>query len=110
MGDTKLGRRQAAGRVMTVLGVALVAPAALVGCDGEEASGTLDCSSTSGLGPAGVASRESQGYVERTPNPGEDCAGCRFYTPGAEGACGGCQVVQGPINPGGYCRTWAASS
>lgn len=107
MSEQKIGRREAARRTLTVLGVAALAPSALIGCGEDEAA--LDCTSTAGLTPAQVTTREAQNYVDHSPNPQETCAGCRFYTAGAANACGGCQVLAGPIHPEGYCDLFAAA-
>ena len=107
MSNTKMGRRDATRRVLTVLGAAALGSTGLVACGGDEETGELTCTSTSGLGAAGVATRESQSYTDTASNPEEDCEGCRFYDAGQEGRCGTCQVVQGPIHPNGTCNLWA---
>lgn len=111
MSDSKMGRRDATRRALTVLGAAFVAPAALVGCGGEEeGEAELSCTDTTGLAPAAVSTRESQNYVDHSTNPEQSCANCRFYTAGAAGQCGSCQVIQGPIHPEGNCGLWAAQA
>lgn len=112
MSDGKMGRRDAARRALVVLGAAAVAPSALVGCGGEEeGGGALDCTDTSSLNPAQLQTRQSQSYVESSPNEGQNCANCRFFqAPSQEGSCGTCQVIAGPINPDGYCNLYAAQS
>lgn len=109
MSESKMGRRDAARRALTVLGAAVLAPSVLTGC-GEEGGGALNCNDTSGLEPAQVATRESQSYVESSPNAEQTCVSCRFYAAGAAGQCGTCTVLQGPINPAGYCALWAATA
>ena len=106
MSNSKMGRRDAARRALTVLGAAVLAPSVLTAC-GEE-GGALSCNDTSGLEPAQLAVRESQNYLEVSPNAEQTCASCRFFTAGAAGQCGTCTVIQGPINPAGYCALWAA--
>jgi hypothetical protein len=110
MNESNMGRRDAARRALTVLGAALVAPSALVACGGEEGAATLTCTDTSGLAAAAVATRESQAYTDTSTNPQQKCSGCRFFTAGAAGQCGTCQVVQGPIHPDGNCNLWAAAA
>ncbi|MCB9592463.1 MAG: high-potential iron-sulfur protein [Sandaracinaceae bacterium] len=110
MSDSKIGRRDAARRALTVLGAVMVAPSALVGCGGEEGGGALTCTDTTGLAAAAVATRESQNYTDSSPNAEQKCSGCRFFTAGQAGHCGTCQVVQGPIHPDGNCSLWAAQS
>ena len=111
MSDSKIGRRDATRRALTVLGAAMLAPSALVGC-GEEGGGGegLTCTDTSGLEPAQLTTRESQAYTDSSANAEQNCANCRFYTAGQADQCGSCQVIQGPIHPDGYCNLWAAQA
>ena len=108
MSDAKIGRRAAAKRALTVLGAAVIAPSVLVGCGGEEEGGALTCTDTTGLEPGQIATRESQSYTDSSPNADQNCANCNFFQAGQAGACGTCQVIQGPIHPDGYCGLWAA--
>ncbi|HJL14646.1 MAG TPA: high-potential iron-sulfur protein [Sandaracinaceae bacterium LLY-WYZ-13_1] len=110
-----MGRRDAARRALTVLGVAAVAPSALAACGGEEegagGGGELTCTDTSGLEPAALQTRQSQNYTDHSPNEGQQCDNCRFYqAPQQEGSCGSCQVIQGPVHPEGYCDLYAAQA
>jgi len=108
-----IGRRGVMKRALTVLGAAAVAPTLLSACGGEEESsggGGLSCDDTSGLEPAAVSMRQSQNYVDASPNADQNCANCNFYTAGQAGQCGSCSVVQGPIHPDGYCDLWAAQA
>ena len=107
--ETKIGRRGAMKRALTVLGAAAVAPTLLAaaGCGSEEEG--LTCTDTSGLTPPQIATRESQAYVDATANPNEKCSNCNFYTAGQPNACGSCSVIGGPIHPDGYCNLWAAA-
>jgi hypothetical protein len=53
--------------------------------------------------------RQSLGYVEQSVAPEHWCHNCAFWQAPAEGTpCGGCTLIQGPINPDGWCRSWAA--
>ncbi len=67
------------------------------------------CSDVSGLTPAEAQTRRTFNYVEQTPLPEKRCDNCRFWlAPAEDAACGGCTLVKGPINPGGYCTSWIA--
>jgi hypothetical protein len=55
------------------------------------------------------AERERVDYVEASARPGERCDNCMLWQPGEPDACGGCQAVQGPIAPAGWCRLWASA-
>jgi hypothetical protein len=52
--------------------------------------------------------RQTLQYVEESPDPEKLCSNCQLYVAPEEGAaCGGCQIIKGPIAPGGYCTSWA---
>ena len=113
--EKRIGRRGAMKRALTVLGAVTVAPTLLAACgsdddDGGGGGGGLSCTDTSGMEPAAVTAREAQAYTDSSSNAEQNCANCNFYTAGAANACGSCAVVQGPINPEGYCNLWAAAS
>ena len=67
------------------------------------------CSDLSGLTEDEKAVRDEFEYVAETPIPEERCDNCALWIepePGSE--CGGCQIMAGPIHPGGYCTAWVA--
>lgn len=67
----------------------------------------LACNDTSGLDPAALGLRNAVKYVDKSTTPGKECDNCEHYVAGPPDACGTCKVVKGPINPKGYCTTWA---
>lgn len=109
MTDQKIGRRDAAKRMLMVLGAAAVAPAALAACGGEEAGG-LTCADTTGLTPAEITTRQSQQYTDDSPHADKQCGNCNFFTAGQANQCGSCTVIKGQIHPEGYCNLWAAKA
>jgi hypothetical protein len=52
--------------------------------------------------------RTSLHYVEAAESAQQTCAGCAFFTAPASGACGQCQIFNGPANAGGHCDSWSA--
>lgn len=77
------------------------------GTEGGGETAALDCSDVSALTDDQKLTRESLGYVEATTDPAKLCTNCQqFQVPAAEGSCGTCLVVPGPINPDGYCTAW----
>lgn len=51
--------------------------------------------------------RASLHYTERSPHgDAKRCAGCQFFSAGS-GDCGQCQILNGPVNPGGHCDSWS---
>lgn len=91
-------------RSAALVGTAGLLPAWLLGCGKKE----LSCTDTAGLAAADLTMRTTLGYVDASPEGAKSCANCMLYKPAAADACGGCQVVKGPINPKGYCKSWAA--
>lgn len=86
------------------LAVITSAPALLSSCSKEK----LDCQDTSGLNTAAEQLRTALDYQDVSPH-GEtkNCANCQFYRTAPKNECGACTLVQGPINPAGYCNSWA---
>jgi len=87
------------------LAAAVSAPAAIGSCKKDR----LDCTDTSGLNRAAKQLRDQLEYVDVSPHGEEkNCVNCQFYRqPPKEGQCGACTLIQGPINPAGYCNSWA---
>lgn len=100
-----------AGTVLTACGggesaePAAEAPAAEAPAAAPAAEGCMD---VSGLTEQEVAMRNSLQYVDVTPDPEKNCLNCSLWLPQEEGAaCGGCNLLKGPIAPNGYCISWA---
>jgi hypothetical protein len=69
----------------------------------------LSCTDVSGLSPGDITLRTALGYLDQSPQAGRQCQRClQFVAPPAEGRCGTCKIVKGPINPGGYCKSYVA--
>jgi hypothetical protein len=131
----KIDRKDFLKNALALAGVTLVGSSILSACGGEqtpqntapaenapaenapvqettpaaEAPATpVDCSDLSGLSDADKKQRESVSYVEKSPEAEKNCTNCRFWQPNASdpNACGGCQLIKGPVNPQGYCKSW----
>lgn len=50
--------------------------------------------------------RRSLGYVESSNDPAKHCSACAFFTAG-EGGCGTCGLLNGPVNAGAVCSSFA---
>jgi hypothetical protein len=47
-------------------------------------------------------------YVAKSTKKGQECAGCNFFIPNKDAKKPGtCQLVKGPINPGGWCKLFS---
>jgi hypothetical protein len=69
----------------------------------------LSCSDTSALSRVAAQQRVSLAYVDATANPTRCCRLCQQFIPApVAGKCGSCKVLQGTINPNGYCKVFSA--
>lgn len=98
------------GAVVTAVGAVSVA---LAYCKkkpaGEEAAAPAagGCGDVSGLTQAEKDQRTSLQYADKSAKADQLCSGCALYVPAAAGAaCGGCNLLKGPISPEGWCSSW----
>ncbi len=71
-----------------------------------EAPAADDCAAE--IEPQSQQLRTTLGYVAQSPNAEQLCSNCAQYVAPAEGKnCGGCKLFSGPVQPKGYCRSWA---
>jgi hypothetical protein len=99
--DSKLSRRDLLQQ-SAALGLFVVAGTA---CGKEQKA--LNCTDTMSLSASDAQVRSSLGYVDSSVEPGKSCTKCLQFVPAAPDACGTCKVVKGPINPNGYCKSFA---
>ena len=84
-------RRQALGR-----GAALAGSSLLIFCVGIDPAA------------AQKSSKASLSYQEH-PHDGKKCADCKHFTPGSDASgAGSCALVEGPIQPTGWCAAFSA--
>jgi hypothetical protein len=125
-GPSMVSRRGFLKRVVFIGAAGLIVPGLLSACSNEgsvertepDPSGnameqgaevTTACPATAELSAQDKATRQSLNYVDESPEPEKFCANCRFFKqPAATAACGGCEIVGGPIAAKGYCNTWVA--
>lgn len=114
MSDT-LTRRNFIQR-LAVVGSVVVGAGALAACgsegaeSGEGETATLACTDVSALTEDKKTTRTTLNYVDASVTEGKNCTNCQQFQPdaaNAAGSCGACLVVPGPINPVGYCDSWA---
>lgn len=96
---TNLGRRKALRVIgQGVVGAVVLARASdafAVKCDAE-----IDGKSKK--------MRKALQYVEKSKQKGKNCANCMQWIKPAEGEkCGGCKLFSGPVDPEGYCLSYA---
>jgi len=75
---------------------------------GKSEPKVLSRADTSALSSLDAQVRVALAYVDVSVEPGKACAQCQQFLPGPAGACGSCRVLKGPINPAGYCKSFAA--
>lgn len=108
---SKLNRRDFLTQAAIIGAAATGGAAFLVGCNrsGGGGGGGLSCTDTAGLSATELQTRTMFNYVDATPNAAQPCTACALWVPAAtEGGCGGCTLVKGPINPNGWCTSFAA--
>lgn len=54
--------------------------------------------------------RESVEYTNNSPDAAKMCGACAFFTAEGDGACGHCQILNGPAAKTGHCTSWAAKA
>jgi hypothetical protein len=82
------------------------AAAFALGC--SKKSAPLSCTDTTGLAAADLQARTALAYEDASTDPTKTCTKCLQYNAApAEGSCGTCKVVKGPINPNGSCKAFA---
>lgn len=91
-------------RFLTLAAVA--APFAVLAVGSARAQ-TAACYDPAALPLSQKNRRRSLGYVEASADPAKRCAGCTFFTAAAAG-CGTCGLLNGPVNAGALCNSFAA--
>lgn len=103
-----LNRREA----LNVIGASVAFTAAM--SQGSTAFGeekkALDCSSSDKIDKGSQQMRMALQYVEASKKKGQECDACmQWIAPEKDKNCGGCKLFTGPVNPKGYCLSFAAA-
>ena len=78
---------------------------------GESGNQQSVCNEPGQLSDSDRNTRRSLGYTDVSPNPGEVCGGCQYFTAqGSGGGCGACQFLPGQVSSEGRCDSWSAKS
>ena len=98
-----LTRRQIllCGSAFPLLGALIALPAC-----GEGTSGA--CVDPAAIPASQRRMRESLHYVDRSPDPDEQCGGCALFEPEEGSACGTCKIFAGTTSASGRCDSWSA--
>lgn len=100
-------------RLGLTMTAAVTGAVAMTACSGgKPATAGGGCADPEAMSPSDNSMRQANHYVEKSADAAKTCAGCTFFTAGADGAgCGTCTIYTGgPANPQGYCDSWAAKA
>jgi len=122
MTQVELPPRRVVLRGALALGCGLLAPAALFGCDKQEADSTGAApeaappsadsamqapdapeASAESVAPAAVKEPQASVQYQAEPKGDQQCSGCMHFI--AESNT--CKLVEGQISPNGWCTLWA---
>jgi len=96
---------------LPLIGIAFVGGGLLLQSCGQSKTDEDPCSDLSKLTEEEKQTRKDFEYVAKSPFPDKLCSNCELWiAPGEGKVCGGCEIMQGPINPNGYCTAWAKAS
>jgi hypothetical protein len=66
------------------------------------------CEDNSGLSEEERTARTTLAYADRAPDPNKACQSCQQWVAAkADGSCGSCKLLKGPIHPLGTCKAFA---
>ena len=117
----KLNRREFLQK-LSMVGLGVIGAGSLMNACGKEEQQTPapqtaqpamkeadPCADLGGLTAEEKQLRATFEYVAKSPFPEKLCDNCGFWiAPEGDSPCGGCQIMKGPINPKGYCKSWVA--
>ena len=75
----------------------------LSGCGGA----ISQCAAPNTLSRGEEQMRKARQYEEISPREYESCGNCQFFQGHTGEACGMCDILNGPVNQGGHCTSWA---
>lgn len=91
------------------LSAASAMPLVLSACSDGGQTAAL-CVTSDSLSQGELSLRDSAQYVDVHEDVSRVCAGCSFFKPGGEPACGHCDIFNGQVSSNGYCTSWNAKS
>ena len=92
---------------LPLLGIAFVGTGLILQSCSKSKTDEDPCSDLSKLTEEEKQTRKDFEYVAKTPFPNKLCSNCALWiTPETGKVCGGCDIMEGPINPNGYCNVW----
>ena len=92
---------------LPILGIALFGSGLFLQSCSKSKTEEDPCSDLSKLTEDEKETRKDFEYVSKSPYPEKLCDNCELWLAPEEGNfCGGCEIMEGPIHPKGYCNAW----
>jgi hypothetical protein len=92
---------------LPLLGVAFTGGGLILHSCSKSKTDEDPCSDLSKLTEEEKQIRKGYEYVAKSPFPNKLCSNCALWlAPETGKTCGGCDVMEGPINPNGHCNVW----
>jgi len=101
------------GAGLAALGLSACGQSKKKGGDDKTKTGESTDAATGCAAPVDAKSkqmRKTLQYVAKSPKPDKNCVNCAQYVADKHGECGGCNLFSGPVQPKGYCASWAAKA
>ena len=96
---------------LPLLCVAFAGSGLLLKSCGQSTTDEDPCSDLSKLSADEKQTRNDFRYISKSQFPDQLCSNCELWIAPEEGkTCGGCEIMEGPINPNGYCSAWVKAT
>ena len=93
------------------LGIAFLGGGLLLQSCSKSTTDEDPCADLSKLSTDEKQTRNDLRYISKSPYPDKLCSNCELWIAPEEGkTCGGCEIMEGPINPNGHCSAWVIAS
>lgn len=102
--DITIDRRKALRVIGSSVAATVVSASGVAFADDAK----VDCSKEGEIDKTSKQMRTALKYVDKSPKKGQNCVGCLQWVAPEKGKnCGGCKLFTGPVNPNGYCLSFA---
>ena len=106
----KMNRKEFLKR-LPAIGAAFVGGGIFIQSCRESETSEDPCADLSKLSAEEKQTRKDFQYVAKSQFPDKLCDNCELWVKPENGTiCGGCEIMEGPIHPKGYCNAWVKVS